>query len=214
VLLVTYDAALAAVLRNGLGEAPNVIEPDRFGDAIEPYELIVLDTGPSVDSVCRSLRDRGVDSAILALLEHDDVAARVAVLDAGADDCLAKPLDAGELAARARALVRPRAQAEHARLVFEDVVYDPARQQASRGRRDLELSRTEAALLELFLRNPRQVLPRDLIVERVWGPGSGHRSNTLDVYVGYLRRKLERDGEPRLIQTVRGVGYGFSRRRS
>jgi two-component system response regulator MprA len=132
---------------------------------------------------------------------------RVAGLDAGADDYLVKPFALEELHARLRALLRRTSSAEHDVIRFADVVMDLAARDVHRGARRIELTRTEFLLLELFLRNPRQVLTRAVIFDRVWDYDFGPRSNALEVYVSYLRRKLEADGEPRLIHTVRGVGY-------
>jgi two-component system response regulator MprA len=132
----------------------------------------------------------------------------VAGLDAGADDYVVKPFALEELLARVRALLRRAGPAEDdGALRFADAALDPATREVRRGARPIELTRTEFLLLELFLRNPRQVLTRALIFERVWGYDFGPSSNSLEVYVGYLRRKLEAGGEPRLIHTVRGVGY-------
>ena len=144
------------------------------------------------------------------LTARDAVGDRVAGLDAGADDYLVKPFALEELLARVRALMRrARRAASTTTLSFGDLSLDRSTREASRGDRALELTRTEFNLLELFLLNPRQVLTRSLIFERVWGYDFGFGSNSLDVYIGYLRRKLEAGGEPRLIQTVRGVGYAL-----
>jgi len=145
---------------------------------------------------------------VLVVTARDAVSDRVEGLDAGADDYLVKPFAVEELRARLRALLR-RAGAGDGVLQFADVTLDPATREAARGERRLQLTRTEFNLLELFLRNPRQVLTRSQIYERVWGYDFGATSNALWVYIGYLRRKLEEGGEPRLLQTVRGVGYAF-----
>jgi two-component system, OmpR family, response regulator MprA len=138
------------------------------------------------------------------------VSDRVAGLDAGADDYLVKPFALEELLARVRALLRRSLDGDpHGVLRFADVVLDPATREVVRGERKIELTQTEYLLLELFLLNPRQVLPRPLIFDRVWGYDFGPMSNSLEVYVGYLRRKLEAGGEPRLIRTVRGTGYAM-----
>ena len=142
------------------------------------------------------------------LTARDLVGDRVAGLDAGADDYLVKPFALDELNARVRALLRRANGDEHGeRLSYLDLTLDIASARAHRGERVLELTRTEQRLLELLLRNPEQVLPRDMIYERVWGHDISATSNSLDVYVGYLRRKTEDAGEPRLIHTVRGVGF-------
>jgi two-component system response regulator MprA len=145
---------------------------------------------------------------VLMLTARAGIGDRVDGLDAGADDYLVKPFALEELLARIRALLR-RGGAERgeAPLHFADVELDPATREVRRGDRLVELTRTEFNLLELFLRNPRQVLTRSLIFERVWGYDFGPTSNALDVYIGYLRRKTEAGGEPRLLHTVRGVGY-------
>jgi two-component system response regulator MprA len=175
-------------------------------------DLVVLDVGmPGVDglAVCRRARSRGLATPILLLTARDSVADRVDGLDAGADDYLVKPFALEELLARVRALMRRAAGGEHDTLSFGDLSLDRSTRETTRGDRSLELTRTEFNLLELFLLNPRQVLTRSLIFERVWGYDFGFGSNSLDVYIGYLRRKLEAGGEPRLIQTVRGVGYAL-----
>ena len=179
--------------------------------AVAPPDAVVLDVlMPEVDGleVCRRLRAAGDRTPVLMLTARDAVADRVRGLDAGADDYLVKPFALEELRARLRALLRRAAPATGAEVLrFADVVLDPAAHTAARGGRDVELTRTEFLLLELFLRHPRQVLTRSVVFEHVWGYDFGPTSNSLEVYVGYLRRKLEAAGEPRLIHTVRGVGY-------
>jgi two-component system, OmpR family, response regulator MprA len=160
---------------------------------------------------CRRLRADGDDVPVLVLTARDSVADRVAGLDAGADDYLVKPFALEELLARLRALLR-RSQApteEDDALAFADLRLDQATREVTRGERSIRLTRTEFALLELFLRHPRQVLGRDLILEQVWGYDFPTTANSLEVYVGYLRRKTEADGEPRLLHTVRGIGYSL-----
>ncbi len=179
-------------------------------------ELVVLDVlMPELDglAVCRRLRGGGDRTPILMLTARDAVSDRVAGLDAGADDYLVKPFALEELLARVRALLRRTVNGDPGGVLrFADVSLDPATREVHRGDREVELTRTEFLLLELFLLNPRQVLPRALIFDRVWGYDFGPSSNSLEVYVGYLRRKLEAEGEPRLIQTVRGVGYALRER--
>ncbi len=176
-------------------------------------DAIVLDVAmPVVDGIemCRRLRDDGSSLPILMLTARESVTDRVAGLDAGADDYLVKPFALEELLARLRALLRRSDGAAPGDVLeFADLTLDTGTRQVRRGDRDMELTRTEFSLLELFLRNPRQVLTRSLIFERVWGYDFGPTSNSLEVYVGYLRRKTEAGGEPRLIHTVRGVGYAL-----
>jgi two-component system, OmpR family, response regulator MprA len=193
-----FDVALAADGNEALSETA-----DRTPDALV---LDVMMPGYDGLDVTRRLRREGNRVPILLLTARDAVGDRVEGLDAGADDYLPKPFALEELLARLRALLR-RADAAPAELLrFADLTYDVGSMEARRGGRRFELTTTEAHLLELFMRNPRQVLPRPLIYERVWGYDFSHTSNALDVYVGYLRRKTEA-GEPRLIHTVRGTGY-------
>ena len=174
-------------------------------------DAIVLDVlMPVMDGVdtCHALRRMGNRTPVLMLTARHEVDDRVAGLDAGADDYLVKPFALEELLARLRALLR-RTGGDEGPLSFADLTLDPATHEVRRSDRPIELTRTEFLLLELFLRNPRQVLTRDVIFDRVWGYDFGPSSNSLEVYVGYLRRKTEAGGEPRLIQTVRGVGYAL-----
>lgn len=177
---------------------------------VEP-DAIVLDVlMPGVDGleVCRRLRRAGNRLPVLMLTARAEVADRVAGLDAGADDYVVKPFALEELFARLRALLR-RTNGGGEILRFADLELDPGTREVRRANEVIELTRMEFALLELFLRNPRQVLTRSLIYERVWEYDFGPGSNSLDVYIGYLRRKTEAGGKPRLIRTVRGVGYAL-----
>ncbi|MBF6047764.1 response regulator [Streptomyces sp. NRRL B-1677] len=184
--------------------------------AAAPPAAVVLDLAmPVLDglAVCRRLRALGDRTPVLVLTARDAVADRVAGLDAGADDYLVKPFALDELLARLRALLRRAAPAEPAAgqdtgtLSFADLTVDPATRTGDRGGTPLEFTRTEFALLDVLMRHPGQVLPREVIQERVWGTDFGPDSNSLAVYVGYLRRKLEAGGAPRLVHTVHGVGY-------
>ena len=174
-----------------------------------PADLLLLDVSmPNVDglTVCRTVRGKGDDTPILMLTARHEISDRVAGLDAGADDYLVKPFAFEELLARVRARLRT-TTLDDGSLTLADVVMDPEGRRVDRGGRMLELSRTEFDLLEVLLRNAGVVLGRDVLYERVWGGELDTGSKTLDVYVGYLRRKLEADGSPRLVHTVRGLGY-------
>ena len=181
-----------------------------------PYEAVILDIAmPRVDGleVCRRLREGGDRTPVLMVTARGEVDDRVAGLDAGADDYLVKPFALRELLARVRALLRRTGEADEqeAQLVFEDLRLDPLAHEARRGERLLRLTRTEFLLLEMFMRHPRQVLTRSAIFEHVWGYDFGSSSNSLGVYMGYLRRKTEQGEEPRLLHTIRGVGYVLRR---
>jgi two-component system response regulator MprA len=174
-------------------------------------DAMILDVlMPTIDGleVCRRVRREGNSVPVLMLTARAEVESRVAGLDAGADDYLPKPFALEELLARLRALLRRSGGTDEV-LRFEDLELDPSTREARRGGELMELTRTEFNLLELFMRNPRQVLTRSTIFERVWGYDFGFASNSLDVYIGYLRRKTEAGKRPRLIQTVRGVGYAL-----
>ncbi|MBE1558650.1 response regulator transcription factor [Nonomuraea africana] len=182
--------------------------------ARESYDAVLLDVMmPRLDGLtaCRRLRAGGDHVPVLMLTARDAVGDRVSGLDAGADDYLVKPFELDELLARVRALLRRGSLggggSERAALAFGDLRMEPATREVTRGARRLDLTRTEYLLLELLLAHPRQVLTREQILEEVWGFDFEPSSNSLDVYVMYLRRKLEAEGEPRLIHTVRGVGY-------
>jgi len=194
-----YEVALAADGQEAL-DALSSLAPD----------AVVLDVAmPEVGGleVCRRLRAAGDRTPVLMLTARDTVADRVSGLDAGADDYLVKPFALEELSARLRALLRRTGADDRELLRFGDLQLDPSAHEVRRGEREIELTRTEFLLLELLLRHPRQVLPRSVIFEHVWGYDFGATSNSLEVYVGYLRRKTEAAGEPRVIHTVRGVGY-------
>jgi two-component system response regulator MprA len=179
--------------------------------ATAPADAVLLDVlMPGLDGleVCRRMRDGGDRTPVLMLTAREGVGDRVAGLEAGADDYLPKPFALEELLARLKALLRRSGwEATRQRLRFADLELDPVSHEVTRGGREIELTRTEFLLLELFLHHPRQVLTREQIFERVWGYDFGPASNSLEVYVGYLRRKTEAGGEPRLLHTVRGFGY-------
>jgi two-component system response regulator MprA len=212
VLLVDDDAPIRRMLERTLAaEGYDVAAVADGGAALARVErslpdLIVLDVSmPGIDglSVTRRLRAKGLPVPILLLTARDALAERVAGLDAGADDYLVKPFEVDELTARVRALLR-RNQPPGGQLAFADLTLDAERSTARRGGRELELTRREAELLELLLRNPRAVVTRELALEEVWGGDGEAGTNVVDRYVAYLRRKL---GEPALIHTVRGVGF-------
>ncbi|HTK66784.1 MAG TPA: response regulator transcription factor [Pseudonocardia sp.] len=220
ILVVDDDRAVRESLRRSL--AFNGYQVELAGDgqaalsailASRP-DAVVLDVMmPRLDGleVCRRLRSAGDDMPILVLTARDAVSDRVAGLDAGADDYLPKPFALEELLARLRALLRRRGSSDADDradvLSFADLTLDPDTREVRRGERSISLTRTEFSLLELLLANPRRVLSRSRILEDVWGYDFPTTGNALEVYVGYLRRKTEQDGEPRLIHTVRGVGY-------
>jgi two-component system response regulator MprA len=197
-----YEVGLAS---DG-GEALEKLGSDAQPDAII---LDVLMPGTDGLEVSRTLRRSGSKVPVLMLTARTEVGDRVAGLDAGADDYLTKPFALEELLARLRALLRRTAEGSGETLRFADLELDPGTREVRRDDEVIELTRTEFSLLELFMLNPRQVLTRSVIFERVWGYDFGYGSNSLDVYIGYLRRKTEAGGKPRLIHTVRGVGYAL-----
>ena len=216
VLVVDDDPAVSGALQRALKlegydvslavDGPRALEDI----AIRPPDAVVLDIGlPTIDGleVCRRLRAAGDDTPVLMLTARDAISDRVQGLDAGADDYLVKPFALAELLARLRALLRRRHEDSNDLLRFADLSLDPASRVASRGTREFSLTRIEYDLLELLLRHPRQVLTREVILDRVWGYTFDSGTNSLAVYVGYLRRKTEEGAEPRLIHTARGVGY-------
>ncbi len=226
ILVVEDDAAVRDSLARTLrfegyqveiaGDGLQALEAVRSG---EPDALILDVSMPRMDGLetCRRLRADGVLLPVLMLTARDSVGDRVAGLDAGADDYLVKPFALQELLARIRALLRrsalvapggaPPQAAAGEWLTFSDVRLDPRTREVHRGSRQLRLTRTEFDILEAFLRHPRRVLTRAALFEQVWGYDFGEGSNSLHVYLGYLRRKLEAEGEPRLLHTVRGVGF-------
>jgi len=217
ILIVDDEPAVQQALSRALSlERYEVASAGDGSEALEmlglaPYDAVILDVSmPKLDGldVCRRLREGGDRTPVLMLTARDDIDDRVAGLDAGADDYLVKPFALRELMARVRALLRRTGESEpDGVLSFEDLRLDSLAHEAWRGERRLELTRTEFLLLDLFLRHPRQVLTRSQIFEDVWGYDFGSSSNSLGVYMGYLRRKTEAGGEPRLLHTVRGVGY-------
>ena len=217
ILAVEDDERIRTAVKMALEDEGWVVEEAETGeDALEafarkPSDVVLIDIMlPGVDGfeVCRSLR-RTSDVPIVMVTARADTHDVVAGLDAGADDYLVKPFALDELLARLRAFERRSPSAPQARgtLSFEDVTLDRDAMVARRGGHDISLTRTEYQLLELLMANPRRVLSRDVIFEKVWGYDFGPESNSLDVYIGYLRRKLESGGETRLIHTVRSVGY-------
>jgi two-component system response regulator MprA len=215
ILVVDDELAVRESLRRALALEGHEVELAADGRealatiARSTPDLVVLDIlMPELDGleVSRRLRAAGDRTPILMLTARAEVEDRVAGLDAGADDYLGKPFALDELHARVRALLR-RTPSSDEPLRFADLTLDPGARMVSRNGRPIELTRTEFALLELFIRNPRRVLTRSEILVEVWGYDFGPTSNSLEVYVGYLRRKTEVDGAPRLVQTVRGVGY-------
>ena len=219
ILVVDDDLAVRESLRRSL--AFNGYTVDLAEDGVEALEAItnerpdalVLDVMmPRLDGleVCRQLRSSGDDLPILVLTARDTVSERVSGLDAGADDYLPKPFALEELLARLRALLRrtgPEDGGDGAVMTFADLTLDPSTRDVQRGNRLISLTRTEFSLLEMLIANPRRVLTRSRILEEVWGFDFPTSGNALEVYVGYLRRKTEAEGESRLIHTVRGVGY-------
>jgi two-component system response regulator MprA len=217
VLLVEDDPSVRGAVERALRHAGHT--PALAADGVRgleqatavPYDAVILDLGlPGLDGleVCRRLRSAGNHVPVLMLTARAAVAERVSGLDAGADDYLVKPFALDELLARLRVLERrvPNGPSR-GELRFGDLVLDRDAMTCRRGTREIQLSRTEYQLLELLMAHHGKVLSRDVIFDKVWGYDFGPESNSLDVYVGYLRRKLEADGEPRIIHTVRGVGY-------
>jgi two-component system response regulator MprA len=215
ILVVDDDPQIVSVLRRGLAFEGYTVETAENGEKAlaaarqTPPDLVVLDIMmPGLDGieVAKRLR-QGSDVPVLLLTAKGAVTDKVAGLDAGADDYLVKPFAFDELLARVRALLRRRQPQDASILQFADLIVNTATREVQRGGEIAQLTTREYELLLFFLRNPRQVLTRDMIYERVWGYDFGGESNIIDVYIRYLREKLERDGRPRLIHTVRGAGY-------
>jgi len=216
ILVVDDDAKIRAVVRRGLSyEGYRVVEATSGEEGLAKArehlpDLVVLDVMlPGIDGleVTRRLRAAGDETAILMLTARDEISDRVMGLETGADDYLVKPFSFEELLARVHALLRRRATPSGEILRFADLELDVDAREARRGGRTIDLTTTEYNLLLLFLRHPRKVLTRDVIMEHVWAYDFEGESNVLEVYVRYLRTKLEMNGEPRLIHTVRGAGY-------
>ena len=218
ILVVDDDPRITDLLRRILAyEGYSVAIAASGSEALDrslerPPDLVVLDIMlPGLDGleVAQRLRTAGDNVPILMLTARDTVADRVKGLETGADDYLVKPFAPEELVARVKALLRRSQEEQHEVLRYADVELDTGTRIAHRGAREIELSPTEYELLLLFMKRPRQVLTREIILDRVWGMDFEGSSNVMEVYVGYLRTKLESKGEPRLIHTVRGVGYVF-----
>jgi two-component system response regulator MprA len=216
ILVVDDDPHITDLLRRVLAyEGYSVASAASGNEALNrtlerPPDLIVLDIMlPGIDGleVAQRLRAAGDNVPVLMLTARDAVADRVKGLETGADDYLVKPFAPEELVARVKALLRRNQEERHEVLRYADVELDTGTRVAHRGAREIELSPTEYELLALFLRRPRQVLTREIILDRVWGMDFEGSSNVMEVYIGYLRAKLEAEGEPRMIHTVRGVGY-------
>jgi two-component system response regulator MprA len=217
ILVIEDEPKISSLIKRGLiyeGHEVNVAESGERGLELareSPPDLVILDLMlPGIDGfeVCRRLRTAG-DVSILMLTARDNVSDKVRGLDSGADDYLTKPFAFNELNARVRALLRRRRPVEQTTLRYADLSLDLGTREVSRGSRKIDLTTREFDMLEMFMRHPRQVLTRDLIYERIWNYDFGGESNIIEVYIRYLRGKLEAGGEPRLIQTVRGVGYAL-----
>ncbi|WP_186438434.1 response regulator transcription factor [Cohnella terricola] len=218
IAVIDDDEKITALLRRSLAfEGYEITTASDGADGLRVLsqrqaDLIILDVMmPKMDGweVCRRLREAGISSPILLLTAKDDVMDRVRGLDLGADDYLVKPFALEELMARVRALLRrrPDKSEEGGQYRFEDLLMDVDGREIIRGDRRIDLTAKEFDLLHLFMQNPKRVLSRDLIMERIWGYDYSGESNVLEVYVAMLRQKLEDNGEKRLIQTVRGAGY-------
>lgn len=217
ILVVEDDRKVASFVRQGLSEEGHAVEIAADGSQAldfvltEPaYDLIILDImlpGQDGFGVLKTLRAQKVAVPVLMLTARDSIPDRVAGLDLGADDYLTKPFAFEEFLARVRALLRRRDVVRAPVLAIDNLIVDPATRRVTRGERRIELTARQYALLEYFLRNTGRVLSRQMIAQHVWGLAFDAESNVIDVYVGYLRRKIDRDRERRLLHTVRGAGY-------
>jgi len=215
ILIIEDDQGILKFLKRGLSyEGYQILVAETGESGLETAEkedpdLVILDIMlPGMDGleVCRQIRNED-DTPILMLTAKDQTSDRVTGLDMGADDYLVKPFEFRELLARIRALLRRTKPAQDKQLTFQDLTLDRGTRRAYRDERVISLTAKEYELLELFMEHPRQVLTREVIYDRVWGYNFGGQSNIIEVYVRYLRQKLEKEGEPRLIHTLRGVGY-------
>jgi len=217
ILVVEDDRKVSSFIRQGLEEEGHAVETAADGvvalDLLlegEPFDLIVLDVllpGRDGFGVLRAARKGGVRAPVLMLTARDTVADKVTGLDLGADDYLVKPFAFEELLARVRALLRRGSEPRAPVLRVADLTLDPATRKVARGERQIELTIREWALLEYFIRNAGRVLTRPMLVQHVWGHDFDPESNIVDVYVGYLRRKIDGEGDRRLLHTLRGAGY-------
>jgi DNA-binding response OmpR family regulator len=217
ILVAEDERKVANFIRQGLEEEGHAIEVAADGEtALElilhspPYDLLVLDVMlPKRDgfAILRAMRGRGIKTPALVLTARDSVTDKVAGLDVGADDYLTKPFAFEEFLARVRALLRRGGDTRTPTLRVGNLLLDPARRDVRRGERRITLTTREYALLEYFMRNAGRILTRPMITEHVWGLDFDPESNVVDVYVGYLRRKIDGEGEPPLLRTVRGAGY-------
>ncbi|MBE9912562.1 response regulator transcription factor [Paenibacillus donghaensis] len=219
VLIIDDDEKIISMLRRGLAfEGYDIITANNGAEGLKSIlnnepDMVILDVMmPQVDGfeVCRRLREGGIHVPVLMLTAKDEIEHRVKGLDLGADDYLVKPFALEELLARVRALLRRKPgqeDAEDHRLTFEDIVLDVDSREVLRGGKRLELTAKEFELLHLFMQNPKRVLSRDLIMDKIWGYDYSGESNVLEVYIAMLRQKTEEHGGKRVIQTIRGAGY-------
>lgn len=216
ILVVEDEEKVASFIRKGLEEERYAVDPARDGEEglslaqVNPYDLIVLDLMlPKLDGfrLLGLLREEGIDTPVLVLTARDRLDDKVRGLDLGADDYLTKPFAFSEFLARVRALLRRGKPTRSPTLSVADLTLDPASRRVTRAGHTIELTAKEYSLLEYFLRHPGQVLTRTMISEHVWDQSFDSYTNVIDVYVNYLRKKIDQSFSPKLIQTVRGVGY-------